>query len=60
MKIGIYGGSFNQIHFGHIGLAKWVVELTDLDQVWLVVSPNNPLKVKSILADDKERLEKAK
>ena len=60
MKIGIYGGSFNPIHFGHIGLAKWVVEHTDLDQVWLMVSPNNPLKDKSILADDKERLEKAK
>ena len=60
MKIGIYGGSFNPIHFGHIGLAKWVVEHTDLDQIWLMVSPNNPLKEKSILADERERLEKAK
>ena len=60
MKIGIYGGSFNPIHFGLIGLAKWVVEHTDLDQVWLMVSPNTPLKNKSILADDKARLEKAK
>lgn len=60
MKIGIYGGSFNPIHFGHIGLAKWVIENTDLDEVWLMVSPNNPLKDKSILADEQERLEKAK
>ena len=60
MKIGIYGGSFNPIHFGHIGLAKWVVENTDLDELWLMVSPNNPLKDKSILADENERLEKAR
>lgn len=60
MKIGIYGGSFNPIHFGHIGLTKWVIENTDLDEVWLMVSPNNPLKDKSILADEQERLEKAK
>ena len=60
MKIGIYGGSFNPIHFGHTGLAKWVLEHTDLDEVWLMVSPNNPLKDKSILADEQERLEKAR
>jgi nicotinate-nucleotide adenylyltransferase len=60
MKIGIYGGSFNPIHFGHIGLAKWVIEHTDLDQVWLMVSPNNPLKDKAILADEQERLDAAK
>lgn len=56
MKIGIYGGSFNPIHFGHIGLAKWVLAHTDLDKLWLMVSPNNPLKDKSILADEQERL----
>ena len=60
MKIGIYGGSFNPIHFGHTGLAKWVLENTDLDEVWLMVSPNNPLKDKSILADEEERLAAAK
>ncbi|MBR6550110.1 MAG: nicotinate (nicotinamide) nucleotide adenylyltransferase [Paludibacteraceae bacterium] len=60
MKIGIYGGSFNPIHFGHIGLAKWVISNTDLDELWLLVSPNNPLKDKSILADEQERLEQAK
>ena len=60
MKIGIYGGSFNPIHFGHIGLAKWVAKNTDLDELWMMVSPNNPLKDKGILADEQERLEKAK
>ena len=60
MKVGIYGGSFNPIHFGHTGLATWVLENTDLDEVWLMVSPNNPLKDKSILADEQERLKNAK
>ena len=60
MKIGIYGGSFNPIHFGHTGLAKWVLEHTDIDEVWLMVSPNNPLKDKNILADEQERLAAAK
>ena len=60
MKIGIYGGSFNPIHFGHIGLAKWVLENTDLDELWLMVSPNNPLKDTSILADEHDRLVAAK
>ena len=60
MKIGIYGGSFNPIHFGHIGLAKWVIAHTDLDEVWLMVSPNNPLKDSSILEDEQVRLQKAK
>lgn len=59
-KIGIYGGSFNPIHFGHVGLAEWIVEHTDLDEVWLMVSPNNPLKDKRILADEQERLKQVK
>ena len=55
-KIGIYGGSFNPVHFGHVGLAKWVIEHTDLDELWLLVSPNNPLKSAKILAPEQERL----
>ena len=55
-KIGIYGGSFNPVHFGHVGLAKWVIEHTDLDELWLLVSPNNPLKDAKILAPEQERL----
>ena len=56
MKIGIYGGSFNPVHFGHVGLARWVIENTDLDELWLMVSPNNPLKPAGILAPEEERL----
>ena len=56
MRIGIYGGSFNPVHFGHVGLAKWVIEHTDLDELWLLVSPNNPLKSASSLAPEQERL----
>ena len=56
MRIGIYGGSFNPVHFGHVGLAKWVIEHTDLDELWLLVSPNNPLKPAGMLAPEEERL----
>ena len=56
LRVGIYGGSFNPVHFGHVGLAKWVIEHTDLDELWLLVSPNNPLKPASMLAPEQERL----
>lgn len=56
MRIGIYGGSFNPVHFGHLGLATYVLEHTDLDEVWMLVSPNNPLKDAGILADENIRL----
>ena len=57
MKIGIYGGSFNPVHFGHTGLAEWVLGHTDLDEIWFMVSPNNPLKEAQTLAPEQERLE---
>ena len=57
MQIGIYGGSFNPVHFGHVGLVKWMAEHTDLDEVWMMVSPNNPLKDSRELADEQVRLE---
>ena len=60
MKIGIYGGSFNPVHFGHVGLAEWVIENTDLDELWMLVSPNNPLKPANILAPEQERLEQVR
>ena len=44
------------MHFGHVGLARWVVEHTDLDELWMMVSPNNPLKPAGILAPEQERL----
>lgn len=55
MKIGLFFGSFNPIHIGHIAIAKFMANETDLEQVWLVVSPHNPLKEKKILADEKKR-----
>lgn len=55
-KIGIYSGSFNPIHHGHVMLANYLVEFSDLDELWFVVTPQNPLKQKAELLDDNERL----
>jgi nicotinate-nucleotide adenylyltransferase len=57
MKIGLYFGSFNPIHIGHMAIANYMVEYTDIDQVWFVVSPHNPLKNKSSLLNNYDRLE---
>ena len=57
MKIGLYFGSFNPIHIGHLIIANHVVENSTLDQVWMVVTPHNPLKNKNSLLDDFLRLE---
>lgn len=56
MKIGLYFGTFNPIHVGHLVIANYMADFTDLDQVWLVVSPHNPLKEKSTLLTDYHRL----
>ena len=45
MKIGLFFGSFNPIHIGHLIIANMMVNITDLDEVWFVVSPQNPLKI---------------
>lgn len=55
-KIGLFFGSFNPIHIGHMIIAEYMATQTDLDQVWLVVSPQNPLKERSTLANDFDRL----
>ena len=56
MKIGLFFGSFNPIHVGHLIIANFMATQTDLDKVWLVVSPQNPLKLKKTLARDHDRL----
>lgn len=55
-KIGLFFGSFNPIHIGHLIIANFMATQTDLQEVWMVVSPQNPLKVKSTLARDHDRL----
>ena len=57
MKIGLFFGSFNPIHIGHLAIANYMAEYTDLDQIWFVVSPHNPFKNKSSLLTDYHRLE---
>lgn len=56
MKVGLFFGSFNPIHCGHLVIAGYLAEFTDLDQVWLVVSPHNPHKLKHTLLQDHHRL----
>lgn len=56
MKIGLFFGSFNPIHIGHLIIANHIQQYSDLDQVWFVVSPHNPFKKKSTLANDYDRL----
>ena len=56
MNIGLYFGTFNPIHIGHLVIANHIVEQTILDQVWFVVTPQNPLKNKSTLLKDSHRL----
>jgi len=55
MKIGLYFGTFNPIHVGHLVIANYMAEFTNLEQVWLVVTPHNPLKDKSSLLNDRNR-----
>jgi nicotinate-nucleotide adenylyltransferase len=57
MKIGLYFGTFNPIHVGHLIIANHFAEHTDLNQVWMVVTPHNPLKNKDTLLKDSTRLE---
>ena len=59
IRTGIFGGSFNPIHNGHISLARQLREKAGLDEVWLMVSPQNPLKATADLLDDQIRMEMA-
>lgn len=57
MKIGLFFGTFNPVHIGHMIIANYMANNTDLNQVWFVVSPHNPLKDKKTLAQDRIRLQ---
>ncbi|MBN2893706.1 MAG: nicotinate-nucleotide adenylyltransferase [Bacteroidales bacterium] len=56
MKIGLFFGSFNPIHIGHLALANYFVEYSDIDKLWFVVSPQNPFKERKTLLADNQRL----
>ena len=56
MKIGLFFGSFNPIHNGHLAISRFMVENEAIDQLWFVVSPQNPFKIKDDLLSDNERL----
>ena len=60
IKTGIFSGSFNPIHIGHLALANYLCEFGGFDEIWFVVTPNNPLKDASLLIDDRLRLDMVK
>ncbi|RXJ52704.1 nicotinate (nicotinamide) nucleotide adenylyltransferase [Gelidibacter gilvus] len=57
MKIGLYFGTFNPIHIGHLIIANHMAEHSDLDQIWFVVTPQSPFKVKASMLDNHDRFE---
>jgi nicotinate-nucleotide adenylyltransferase len=57
MKTGLFFGSFNPVHIGHMAIANYFAEFTDCHEIWFVVSPHNPLKKKTSLLGDYQRLE---
>lgn len=56
-KVGLYFGTFNPIHVGHLIIAGYMAEFSDMDEVWMVVTPHNPFKKKSSLLDNRHRFE---
>lgn len=56
-QVGIFSGSFNPIHIGHVILANYITEFTYIDEIWFVVTPHNPLKEVHGLANEQSRLE---
>lgn len=57
MKVGLYFGTFNPIHVGHLTIANHLAEYSDLDKIWFVVTPHSPFKKKSSLLDNRQRYE---
>ncbi len=57
MKVGLYFGTFNPIHIGHLAIANYMLEFTDINQLWFVVSPQSPFKQKQNMLGDYQRLE---
>lgn len=60
MKVGLYFGSFNPIHVGHLIVAQHVLDNTDMDRIWFVVSPQNPFKPSKTLLNEYDRLDLVK
>ena len=60
LKTGIYSGSFNPIHIGHLALANWLCEFGGMDEIWFLVTPHNPLKKRDELMDDNLRYQMVK
>jgi nicotinate-nucleotide adenylyltransferase len=59
LKVGLYFGSYNPVHIGHVAIAGYMLEYAGLAEVWFVVSPQNPLKNKETLLDNYQRLHMA-
>ena len=57
MNIGLYFGTFNPVHKGHLDIANYIVEYTDIEQLWFIISPHNPLKKEAALLPGKHRYE---
>jgi nicotinate-nucleotide adenylyltransferase len=57
MKTGLFFGSFNPVHIGHMAMANYMLEYTEIEEVWFVISPHNPFKKKNTLLTDQIRLE---
>ena len=57
MKVGLFFGTFNPIHIGHLVIANYIAEYSDLDQVWFVVTPQSPFKIKASILDNRQRYE---
>lgn len=56
MKVGLFFGTYNPVHVGHMVIANYMIEFTDLDQLWMIVTPQNPFKQKESMLKDYDRL----